>query len=253
MYILKNQQNTKGICFQCLSTGSKGNSYLLHYIDEEKEKVETLIIELGLPLEEIFKNLGDIKNVVGALYTHNHGDHNRNVGKGRKNNLLFSDYGIATYGSDNLEIGQKIKLGSFEITALPSTHDIPCLSFLIEVGKKVILFATDTSTLTRIKGCKVDTFIVEVNYSIELMNKLLEQQEEWSELDLQAQRSAERHLSLEYVENYFKSLSYKPNYILTIHASKRKWFDKYQVIERLKKYSKSTIVNVAERGEWYVL
>ena len=145
--------------FNCLSTGSKGNCYLL-----ENSKGEILIIELGIKQEDIFRNIKETSKIVGALYTHNHGDHNLKVKKDKKNSDLLSEWGIDVYGIDNMGVGKTYGIGSFKVLPLPAIHDVPCYSYLIKCDNKSILFATDTNQLVKVNGIEIDTFIVEVNY-----------------------------------------------------------------------------------------
>ena len=206
--------------FKCISTGSKGNCYLL-----ENSKGEILIIELGIKQEDIFRNIKETSKIVGALYTHNHGDHNLKVKKDKKNSDLLNEWGIDVYGIDNMEVGKTYEIGSFKVLPLPAIHDVPCYSYLIECDGQRILFATDTNRLIKVNGVRIDTFIVEVNYSIKLMNEMLEQNEEATELDIQAKRTNEKHLALENLCDYFNDLEYRPRQILTIHGSGRRWFN----------------------------
>ena len=113
--------------FKCISTGSKGNCYLLENCDGE-----ILIIELGIKQEDIFRNIKETSKIVGALYTHNHGDHNFKAKKGAKNSDLFREWGIDVYGIDNMEVGKPYDIGSYRVYPLPAIHDVPCYSYLIE-------------------------------------------------------------------------------------------------------------------------
>lgn len=235
--------------FKCISTGSKGNCYIL-----ENEKGETLIIELGIKQDEIFKNIKETTKIVGAIYTHNHGDHNLKARKDKTNSQLLSEWGIKVLGIDNMELGRKYNLGSYTIIPLPAVHDVPCYSYLIQSDGRNVLFATDTSKLVKVNGVEIDTFIVEVNYSIKLMNELLDSNEDEYEMYLQAVKTNEKHLALETLCEYFEGLGYDPKQILTIHGSGRKWFDFKQTKKELKKYLKDeTQMSVVRGGDKYVL
>ena len=60
---------------KCIATGSTGNCYLL-----TSDSGETLIIDCGIPINEIKKGLDwNIRNVVGVLCTHRHQDHSKSV------------------------------------------------------------------------------------------------------------------------------------------------------------------------------
>lgn len=234
---------------KCISTGSKGNCYLL-----ENSKNETLIIELGIRQEDIFKNIKEISKVVGAIYTHNHGDHNLKVSKGKKNSDVMREWGINVRGIDNAKLGEKIKMGDFTITPVPADHDVPCHSYLIQCEGKNILFATDTRRLVHLKGIEIQYFIVEVNYIEAIMNEMLEQFEEETDLDVQAINTYNKHLSLETLCSYFDSTEYRPKKIFTIHGSGRKWFDLKKTKKALEKYVESKDnIKVVKGGDVYVI
>lgn len=55
------------LTLKCLSSGSKGNCYLL------SSETETLILDCGLPIREIKRGLNyDLRRIVGVVVTHSH-------------------------------------------------------------------------------------------------------------------------------------------------------------------------------------
>lgn len=230
---------------KCIGTGSSGNCYFF-----ENNENEILIVELGLNANEILGNLKTFDNVVGAIYTHNHSDHNYKMNKSKKRS---SDYfrelgleviGISANGVAETMLGKKWKLGNFTITALPAIHDVECLSYLIECDNQVIMFATDTGELVRVKGKQIDTFIIEVNHIVRLMNEYIEKHMENEDIGMQAHHTFVRHLSLEKVCEYFNELEYLPKKIFTIHASKRAWYSEKEVVDELNVFAPT----IAMRG-----
>lgn len=150
-----------------IASGSSGNSYLMY------NDTECLIIELGVKFGIIKQSLNfNLKNIVGALVSHEHKDHCIGV----KDALLS---GIDCYMSPgtkealNLEHhrlktishGQKIILGGFEIMAFDVKHDCAePLGFLIrhaDSGQTV--FITDSFYCPYVfPGTK--HIIIEANY-----------------------------------------------------------------------------------------
>lgn len=156
-----------------LGSSSDGNCYLL------EGKSETLILEAGVHMSEIKKALSwNLLKVRGCLVSHRHNDHAKSV-KG------LIDCGIKVYAlQDVLEhkrVGEspfscpikpldRFCIGGFKVLPFDVCHDVPCLGFVIsheEMGK--MLFITDTMmTEYRFKG--INHFMVEANYSDELLN-----------------------------------------------------------------------------------
>lgn len=235
----------------CIGTGSKGNSYVLR-----NSKHDVLLIELGCKPSTIFYELNKlgvtISDISGAIYTHCHGDHNYKVAKNLKCSDYFRSLGIKVQDPESLELGKSFNYGDFKITPLPAEHDVYCVSYLIECDNEKVLFATDTNALVKVGNIRIGTFIVEVNYVLEMMNRLLEEQKDFSDLDIQAMQVAKRHLSLESLCTYFDNLGYEPKQILTIHASSRRWFSSSLVMERLAQYVEdSTCLKVVKNGGSY--
>lgn len=163
-----------------LGSSSQGNCYLLESEDE------TLIIECGISFKEIKKALYfNLRNVVGCLITHEHGDHSKAM-----QDLLRA--GIAVYTSagtskailkekgiiepcNRLNPIQSLKsfnIGNFMITPFDVKHDCAePLGFIIhhkDTGD--ILFATDTYYIEyRFKN--LSHILIEANYSIDILQK----------------------------------------------------------------------------------
>lgn len=140
-----------------LSTGSKGNSYIL-----TDENGKHLILDAGIRSKEIKQALNfDFSNVRGVLISHAHGDHNLSADDLELLGLdVFRPY-IVESGMD------KRTYGEYAVSSFPVDHDEePCCGFLIRHtnGFKMI-YATDLSyckyTFTK---QMVDAILVEVNY-----------------------------------------------------------------------------------------
>lgn len=157
-----------------LSSSSAGNCYLLY------NENECLIIELGVKLQFIKQALKfDLSKVVGAIVTHEHGDHSKAV----KDALLAGIDVVMSRGTQealnirshrvkNIRHGQKMKIGSFEIMAFDVKHDCAePLGYLIrhpECG--TICFLTD-SYYCEYSFPGLTNIIVEANFCDDIINQ----------------------------------------------------------------------------------
>jgi phosphoribosyl 1,2-cyclic phosphodiesterase len=198
-----------------IGSSSKGNCYLL------KGEKESLIIECGVPMQEIKKALDfDLSEVVGCLVSHVHMDH---AGAIRQ----VSGCGIPIYTSDdvinkfNLKNCTSIPISSvsigesFRVHRFDLVHDVPTLGFYIyhpECG--YVLFATDTSELLwRIPD--LNNIIIESNYCEEI----LEQKAEYGNQYV-TDRVKRSHMSLQECTRFLKDNDLKDvQNIVLIHLS----------------------------------
>lgn len=157
-----------------LSSSSKGNCYIL------ENDTEALIIECGVSILEVKKALNfNIKKVVGALVSHEHGDHSKYVNDfdlsriticmsgGTANKLRHTPHDVIL-----LSDGTQFKIGNFTILPFDVKHDAAePLGFLIkhpETG--LILFATDTYYLPN-TFAGLNNILIECNYRLDLLEK----------------------------------------------------------------------------------
>src|SRR5260221_9371765 len=117
-----------------LASGSAGNCYLL------ENSTECLIIEVGIRFENIKQALNfNLRNVVGALVSHEHADHSQGVRKALLSGIdCYMSQGTASalkiehHRLNIISHNQKTKVGNFEIMAFDVKHDCAePLGFLI--------------------------------------------------------------------------------------------------------------------------
>lgn len=151
-----------------VNTGSIGNSYVL-----TDSNGKMLLIDAGVNFKDIQQAIAfKYNDVVGALLTHEHGDHSKSIKKVIENGInVFTQQKTA----ESLEIDkssfvkaieplQSFKLSSFIITPFTVHHDVPCLGFLIDHSESgQIVFATDLSKLNALFP-DARHFIIEANY-----------------------------------------------------------------------------------------
>lgn len=203
-----------------LGSSSRGNCYLL------QSEYETLIIECGISFKEIKIALDfNLRNVVGCLVTHCHGDHSKAVKDLSKSGInVYSSNGtfeaLKTTGIRLVIIKafKQFKVGGFTIMPFDIHHDVEePLGFLInhkDMG--TLLFATDTSYLEyRFK--ELTNILVECNYSEKI---LLENMDNGSIDNSTGVRIASTHMSFENCKEMIKAND-NPNLknIVLLHLS----------------------------------
>lgn len=208
-----------------LGSSSKGNCYIL------SNDTEALIIECGVSLKDVKVALEfDIKKVVGALVTHEHGDHAYYADDFLKARIpVFMSHGTADrlgfLGPDYsgmlpIEVvpGIKFQAGNFVIMPFDVKHDCEQpIGFLIahpEIG--ILLFATDTYYLPyKFEG--LTNVMIECNYRTDILERNIETGRIPFKL---RDRTLESHMSFETCLEALKAndLS-KVNNIILLHLS----------------------------------
>lgn len=164
-----------------LQSDSNGNGYILH------NDSEALLIEAGCHLSLVKKALKfNIKKIVGALITHEHGDHAKYASEYIKQAGidLYSSAGtfaalkLQSHRTRQIKAGAFYTIGGFKILPFDIKHDAAePLGFLInhkETG--TILFLTDTM-YSPYTFTGLNNVIVEANYSTEILAQRMEQAE----------------------------------------------------------------------------
>lgn len=155
-----------------LGSGSSGNSYLLH------NKSEALIIELGVRWKSVLKQIEfDLSKVSGALVSHSHGDHSKAVKDAVASGIevytgkeTIEEMSIQSHRLNAITVHKAFMIGNFKVIAFSLKHDVPCLGFVInhkESGNTV--FITDTF-FSPWKFANVNNWILECNYSQDIMD-----------------------------------------------------------------------------------
>ena len=156
-----------------ISSSSAGNCYVL------ESEASALVIECGASPETMFARTGiDARKFVGAVVTHEHGDHAAHIGK-------YADRAIDGYASRGtlaachidkayrahaLRPMQSVTVGDFVVRAFDVKHDAAePFGYIIEheeCGK--VLFATDTHFIRyNFKSLRLNHILIEANYSQE--------------------------------------------------------------------------------------
>ena len=195
---------------KCYGSSSQGNCYSLETDNE------TVIIEAGVNPKQVMKGINfNIRKVVGVFISHEHGDHAKYI-------LDWVKLGIKVYASNgtlealNLEHYNTIDIKQFKhesvkIMGFEVFHDVnEPIGFLISICGKRICFITDTRKIPYTMK-KVNLFMVEANYSKELLLKSNKQH---------AQRVIDNHLAIDETINFLKrSVDKKTEQIMLLHLS----------------------------------
>lgn len=235
----------------CLGTGSSGNCYLLQADDGE-----TLILDCGIPIKEIKKGLDwNIRNVVGCVVTHRHIDHSKSVYDLRKIGIkvatpyLSNDvYSLVSLYFDNT----RFRVIAFELTTKNGkwTHtnadgsECPCYGYVIshpEMGK--LLYVTDTEFVK----CRFDDLnhiLLGVNYDKNMVDM---------SNTAKASHVLRGHLSIDTACDFVKANdSDSLQNVIMCHLSSEN-ADKDSFIEKMKNAVNGANVDVAEKGNGWIL
>lgn len=228
-----------------ISTGSKGNSYVIQAGEE------ILLLELGVPFKEILIDLKfELKNVVGCLVSHVHKDHSQAIGQAIKHGLnVYCNQDVEdSFNGEKRRIKvieplKKFTLGGFTILPFDCQHtnndgsECPNLGFLIEhkkLGK--ILFATDTYYL-KYTFKDIKHILIECNYTEKYLDEIPEYRA----------RVLKSHMSLETLKETLRTWDLKNTECITlIHLSSDNG-DAHYFKEEIQKAT-GCMVNVASPG-----
>lgn len=189
-----------------LSTGSRGNCYLLQ--DDDR----TLILDAGLPVRRIMEGIERPGSVVGCLVTHEHMDHAKAM-------TDLAGRGIRVYASGGtwraigggpiwsaiwVRPGTNFSVGGFTVKPFSTEHDAAePLGFLIRNDRtgETLLYATDTYYLRRtFPG--VHYWLIECNYVDDLVDGMMFGGQMSLELRNRLKKS---HLSLDRLKEALKA------------------------------------------------
>lgn len=228
---------------KCLGSSSSGNCYLL-----TSNSGETLILDCGIPIEEIKKGLNwNIKDVVGVLCTHQHSDHNKSLKD-------FINMGIPVFAPylslESMKMETEFNIRMFDLTTIDGswTHThangepCPIYGFLIthkEMGK--MLYITDCE-LIKWKFKDINHILLGVNYDKDLIDR---------DNTGKANHVFRGHLSIDTACDFVKAnYSDSLQNVIMCHLS-RENADSDSFIEKMKKVAYGANVDVAERNkEW---
>lgn len=204
-----------------VNTGSAGNCYLFEASDKQ-----TLIVEVGVNFLDIKKAVNfNLGYIVGALVTHEHGDHAKALGDVVKagipafaSNGTITASGIIHHRITEIKAHKAFKIGAFQIYPFDVNHDAKePLGFVIshpECGN--VLFITDTYYVGY-KFENINNILIEANFSESIVAEKRAMNDSKAFVYDRVLRS---HMSIETCRTYLNSMDLKAvNQIVLIHLS----------------------------------
>lgn len=157
--------------FNIVSSGSKGNCTIVSYKDSN------ILIDMGISLTRLNEGLKEfglnLKDIKGAIFTHNHTDHVNGL-KSISPKIMYALRGTLPSSLSNVvELFTPFYIGEFKITPFPISHDAtnPC-GFVIEAGGEKLTYVTDTGVFleeSKEIASNPDYLIIESNHDIKML------------------------------------------------------------------------------------
>lgn len=160
-----------------LGSGSSGNCYSLEMNNE------ILLLDAGFKYKDILKFIDyKIDKVVGCLVSHLHNDHSKGIKELVDNGVdvyalegVFTDKAIQNHRCRAVTPSTRYQVGNFVVLAFELEHDVDNVGYLIKhiPTGETILYITDTYYV-KYRFKNVNHFLVECNYSKEIIDRTLE-------------------------------------------------------------------------------
>lgn len=157
--------------YHLLASGSKGNAFIL------ENGVSKLLIDCGMTQRYLKTSLSELNielsDLDAVLITHDHIDHVSAINL-FKNHQIYSP-GSLKVNHEIIKPYEKFNHGSFEIMAIPTSHDTDIsVGYVIEDPKHKLVYITDTGYIKNedLKYLKdAEIIVMESNHDPELLMK----------------------------------------------------------------------------------
>ena len=157
--------------YHIIASGSKGNATIV------VSNKSVLLIDMGITLKRLEEGLGEInlslKDITGALFTHDHTDHISGI-KFISPKIMYALEGTLPSSLSNvINLYEPFMIGEFTITAFKTSHDAtnPC-GYLINDANESLMYMTDTGIFIEdnLPLVKNPTYlIIESNHDIKML------------------------------------------------------------------------------------
>ncbi len=157
--------------YHIIASGSKGNATIV------VSNKTVLLIDMGITLKRLEEGLGEInlslKDINGALFTHNHTDHISGI-KFISPKIMYALEGTLPSSLSNvINLYEPFIIGDFTVTAFKTSHDAtnPC-GYLIKDANETLMYMTDTGIFIEdnLPLVKNPTYlIIESNHDIKML------------------------------------------------------------------------------------
>lgn len=161
---------------EVLASSSSGNAYL---IDDGETSI---LLDAGIPFKEMqIKSDFKVNKVVACFVSHFHGDHSKGLKELVKRAVdvyappeTITALNLSGHRVHPVTPSETYVVGSFKILPIRMYHDCECYGYLVQSvnTKEKVFFATDTYKIT-VNPKGIDYLIVEVNYQMEIVNRLV--------------------------------------------------------------------------------
>lgn len=203
-----------------LSTGSKGNCYIL-----KSNNGNFCVIDCGIKFRDITnsESFGGFNKLDFIFVSHAHHDHNASLED-------FKRSGVDIISYENIVSNTPTKIGQWTIYPFPVLHNALNYGAIIydNFENKRMVYVTDFIKMPLIQN--VDYWLYEINYDEFTIDKLIETKDLE---DLHIANNVKYHNSLENAVKYFSSLNNKPKLLIACHLSNIGGCDK-NILQQMK-------------------
>ena len=156
--------------YHIIASGSKGNATIV------SNGRTSILIDMGITLSRLEEGLAEInltlKDIDGAIFTHNHTDHISGI-KFLSPKIMYGLEGTLPSLANVVYLLKEFKIGDFSITPIETSHDAtnPC-AFLIKDKDESLFYMTDTGIFLEeyLPLIKDPTYlIIESNHDIRML------------------------------------------------------------------------------------
>lgn len=216
-----------------LSTGSKGNCYIL-----KSGNGKFCIIDCGIRFRDITsaESFGGFSNLDFVFVSHAHHDHNASLED-------FKRSGVDIISYENIISNKTIKIGQWTIYPFTVVHNSLNYGAIIydNFENKKIVYATDLVSMPKIENA--EHWLYEINYDEFTVDKMIETKDLE---ELHIANNVKYHNSLESAESYFSSLNKKPKLLVACHLSNIGGCDK-NILNKMKPLCDK--ISIATKGK----
>ncbi len=159
-----------------LASSSLGNAYIV------SDCYSSILLEAGISYRELqTKSNFKVNDVVACFVTHSHLDHSKAIKDLAKAAIdvyapteTFEALKLSGHRLHGLNENDVVEVGTFKVKALKMHHDCICFGYMVlsTITGEKLFFATDTYKIT-VNPAKVDYMILEINYQMEIVNRLV--------------------------------------------------------------------------------
>ncbi|WP_454962030.1 MBL fold metallo-hydrolase [Eggerthia catenaformis] len=157
--------------YHILASGSKGNAAFIY------ENNTGVLIDCGITRKQLLFKLDELgysqDDISYVLLTHDHNDHNKNIGIFDKDIVYTAKGNIKELDQEHELIPyQEYQMGHFNIFVLKLSHDATnTIGFVIR-GEESFLYMTDTGYVSRKNRQYIQDlnyYVIEANHDIEML------------------------------------------------------------------------------------